>query len=503
VRNKREHCINATFHCVRDNCRYLQDLEARWPGSGLDRFHLFPGPTPALPELRTAGQDATICPYEITRTALAFQDVWIGDYNYVFAPRNRTLFSHQPGWDPARTWLIIDEAHNLAARVADAHSATLDGTVLRAVLAALNHQSASKPLIRAWETLTLLVAGVRACDALDLPTEEDLTAALDTVTETVATTPLDYAALGPELADALWQPTELAAWLGDHSLSRLLWSPTDGRVEFTCLDAAPVIGATLHEFDRVLLASATVGPAQAAADAWGLEELERVTALTPWRDSAYDVAVDVRVDTRYQHRDRHLPTTASTVAALAGATDAGVVVFFPSYRYAENAEASLLRDFPEIRVGLQPRLPDLAAQAEWVEQSLALADVLFLVLGSSFAEAIDMLGGRVSHAMVVGPALPEVNARQRAWQDELRRRGGDRETVFDRVYRQPGLQKVNQGLGRLVRAPGHRTRVLLHCQRFIDPAYARWLAPEYQLGVHIHNEVALEKWLTQPSGSCC
>ena len=72
-----------------------------------------------------------------------------------------------------------------------------------------------------------------------------------------------------------------------------------------------------------------------------------------------------------------------------------------------------------LRVAIQPRLKDLAAQAAWVEESLALADALFLVLGSSFAESIDLLGGRVTHAMVVGPALPEVNAVQRARLAEL------------------------------------------------------------------------------------
>ncbi len=501
VRNKREHCVNDVFHCTRETCRFIQDVESRWPASGLDRFHLFPQPTPEVAELRNAGRAASICPYEITRTALAFQDVWIGDFNYVFAPRNRSLFSQQPGWNPARTFLIVDEAHNLAGRVADVHSATLDERELRAVLAALDQTRAPKALLRLWESLTLLVVGTRATEAIDLPTEEDLASALSAVSEAVAENPLDYASLGPDLTEVLWRPAELAAWLGNHTLSRLVWAPTDARIEFTCLDAAPAIGATLREFGRVILASATIGPMTTAAQTWGLSNTppHPLAALTPWRDGAYDVAVDLRVDTRFHHRDRHGPTTAKTIARLSEASTQAVAVFFPSYRYAENIEQLLQADYPEVRVALQPRLPDLAAQAAWVEQSIALTDVLFLVLGSSFAEGIDLLGGKVSHAMVVGPALPEVNARQRAWHDELLRQDADREAAFDRVYRQPGLQKVNQGLGRLIRAPGQRTRVLLHCVRFIDPAYARWLAPEYQFGRHLPDDDALEDWLNHDS----
>lgn len=500
VRNKREHCVNHTFHCVREECQFIQDIEARWPESGLDRFHLFDNESRELEVLKQAGKSANICPYEVTRTALAFQDVWVGDYNYVFAPRNRSLFENQPGWNPARTMLIVDEAHNLPSRVADAHSHELDGNALRSVLAELDHQRVSSQLLRAWETLTLIVAGMRVTDGLDAIAEDDLAEALTHVSEHLAVTPLDYGALGPDLAETLWRPAELAAWLSDHSLTRLVWSPRDGEVHFTCLDAAPAIAATLRSFGQVVLASATVGPDQAVTTALGLDptELGRVDAITPWRDDAYDVAVDLRVDTRYQHRGQHYVDTARTVARLCAVADRSVAVFFPSYRYAQAISDALSQNEPGIRVALQPRMRELAAQAQWVEQSIALSDVLFLVLGSSFAEGIDLLGGRISHAMVVGPALPEVNARQRAWMAELERSADTRKQAFDLVYRVPGLQKVNQGLGRLVRAPGHKTRVLLHCQRFLDPAYARLLAPDYQFGTHIPDDEALASWLDTP-----
>ena len=497
VRNKAEHCVNHTFHCVRDSCRFINDLEARWPQSGLDKFHLWENQPRDLPTLRTAGRDAHICPYEITRTALAFQDVWIGDYNYVFAPRNRSLFENQPGWNPARTLLILDEAHNLPARVADAHSHVLTAAECRAVLAELDHHRAPSSLRRAWESLTLMLASQRVSEGLDLAAEDDLADILRRIADQLANTPIDTATLGPDLADTLWHTVELVDWLQSATLTRLLWSPRETEIHFTCLDAAPVIGGILRGFRSVVLASATIGPSAAFAASLGLDadELARVEALTPWRDDSYDVALDLRADTRYQQRQRTFPLTAATIVRLHAVADQAVVVFFPSYAYAEAIERQLERDGPALRVALQPRLPDLAAQAAWVEQSLALADVLFLVLGSSFAEGIDALGGRVSHAMVVGPALPEVNARQRARLAELERHRVSRDEAFDRVYRIPGLQKVNQGLGRLVRAPGQRTKVLLHCQRFVDPAYAKLLARDYQFGVHVTDETTLNAWL--------
>ncbi|MCF7761777.1 MAG: helicase, partial [Cephaloticoccus sp.] len=174
VRNKSEHCVNHTFHCVRDNCAYLDGIEARWPDSGLARFYRLENQARDLESLRTAGREAKICPYEITRASLAFNDVWIGDYNYVFAPANRSLFYFQPGYDPARTLLIIDEAHNLPSRVADAFSHRVQAAEARALLAELDHIQAPANLVRAWESYTLLLSALLPVDSLDRALEADL-----------------------------------------------------------------------------------------------------------------------------------------------------------------------------------------------------------------------------------------------------------------------------------------------------------------------------------------
>jgi DNA excision repair protein ERCC-2 len=543
VRNKAEHCINHTFHCVRDQCRFLADLEARWDKSGLARFYRREGDAPSLDLLRSAGRDAGLCPYEITRAALAFQDVWIGDYNYVFAPRNRGLFDHQPGWDPATTLLIVDEAHNLPPRVADAYSYHSDATTAMAVGSELHRTRPLAALVNAWDHWTHFLQHLRPSEALPADVEDDARHLLAEISRHVTQVPLDPATLGPQVMDALWQVPPLVDELEDERLPRLWWSPRDGELNITCLDAAAVIGETLRQFGGVMLASATLAPLDAFATACGLdapppeletapratspdrlgkltkratkqlfrqlsrgadllrveetkeaEQLHLVRARAPWRDGAYDVAFDARVDTSYQERERHRRTTAETILAVHRAATASIAVFFPSYAYADALARELEQLAPEHRISLQPRLADLAAQSAWVESSLHQADSLFLVLGSSFAEGIDLLGGRLSHAIVVGPALPEVNASQRARLAEFTRHGG-REAAVRRVYRVPGLQKVNQALGRLVRAPGHHAKVLLHCRRFTEPAFASLLAPEYQHGPTLTTNAQLYTWL--------
>ena len=528
VRNKSEHCVNAVFHCVRESCSYLDNLAQRWPTTGLARFYLDEHHARDLDTLRAAGRDARVCPYEITRAALAFNDVWIGDYNYVFAPANRSLFYNQPGFDPARTLLLLDEAHNLPSRVADAHSHVVRADDTRAVLAELDHLRSPAALVRAWESWTLLVGALQPVDLLDHALEADAADTLLKIADQLAVTPPDPSALGATLSAILWQAPQLAAWLADPALKKLLWTPRAGELHFTCIDAADTIGETLRTFGGAVFASATLTPTDAFTSAIGLSpslvsnlkspvsnspasvpmlsaQLSTLSsstspthlrAHTPWRDAAYDLAVDARVDTTFHHRSRHFATTAATIAALHASAASCVAVFFPSYAYADSIARLITAGFP-LRVAVQPKLRDLAAQAAWVDESLAFADALFLVLGSSFAESIDALGGRITHAMVVGPALPEVNALQRARLDEATRAGLTREQAFRRVYQIPGITRVNQALGRLVRAPGQRARVILHCKRFLEPSYASLLAPEYQLGANLLADSDLAAWLAR------
>jgi len=489
VRNKSEHCVNAVFQCVREACAYLDDAEKRWPASGLSRFYLLDDQPRDLASLRSAGIGARICPYEITRASLAFNEVWIGDYNYVFSPDSRGLFYERPGFDPARTLLLIDEAHNLPSRAADAHSHSFAADDARAVCDALRASGAHSKWVALWDDWAAFLLLRRKAGSL---TDEDRTGArsrVEALAEGAGAYPMDYADLGPHVSGIIWRIPSFASQLAAVELERLWWSPQDGVLSVTCLDAAPAIGAALRDFGGVVLATATPGPADPFAESCGTGPLKVIRAATPWRDRAYDVAVDLRVDTTFQQRQTYVPETARTVAALQASAGPGapVAVFFPSYAYAE----AVAREHGG--AVLQPRRSDLAAQSAWISGALERGDALFLVLGSGFAEGIDLLGGRVAHAMVVGPALPEVNPVQRARLAAFAPLG--RDGAFDRVYRIPGMVKVNQALGRLVRAPGQHAKVLLHCRRFAEPGYERLLAPEYQDGRRILEDEDLGAWL--------
>lgn len=495
VRNKSEHCIHTEFHCFPEVCPFLANLEQRWDENGLARLFAESGRRIDLEFVRDAGRRAGICPYEITRSILPHLDIWIGDYNYVFSPANRGLFFNQPGFDPAHTLLVVDEAHNLPARVRDAFSARVTFQAALDTMTQLEFLGVRPALLSAWERWLDFLSSLPACDELSPHAEEELRRMVARVCDQLAARPLDYPGLGPAITQQLTDMFAIRQLLESDQLERLLWSPENGRLHLSCIDAGPFIAETLRGFGQSILMSATLAPLETFRQNCRLDFTETAfhEAAAPWRKRACEVAVDLRVDTRFHARSTHYATTAATVAALVEKSPTPVVVFFASYRYAETIRQRLDDDFPWTKIAMQERGLDFRQQAEFVEESLLLSDALFLILGGSYAESIDLLGGRVACAMVVGPALPEVNAVQKA---RLKRLPDlRRDEAFQAVYQVPGMQRVSQAIGRLVRAPEHRAKILLHCQRFADKSYSHLLHPDHRPTTFLFSSDDLAAWL--------
>jgi Rad3-related DNA helicase len=499
LRSRREHAINSPAHACdeRGNCR--EDLEARWHAAAFDPPALFDDGTLSLEKSRRLGAQSGVCPYEITRAALPYAEVWICDYNYVFSPTHRSVLFNQPDFDPALTLLILDEAHNLPARAADARSHTFTAEDASFAADSLRHAGARPNLIHAADQLAEFLDPLRPADKLDLTATYSLADHLESLVAELRAAPAPDT-LPDAALDFLWSGADALNTLRDGSLDLLPWVPAKGTLRLSCLDAAPAIAAALREFGQAVLTSATFGPHETCLASLGLDaaNTQWISATAPWREGAYTVAVDARVDTRLRARASHYATTAETVRLFSAGQPRPIAVFFPSYDYAEAVRTYVTALDSGLRVAMQPRGADLAAQTAFLEESLLTAHAIFLVLGGSFAEGIDRLGGEVKRAMVVSPALPEpgpVNEARRAHlADTL---GAD--AAFRRVYLAPGLLKISQALGRLVRAPGQRARVLLHCRRFAEPATQELLAPEFRSSRILRTGLQFAEWLNQPA----
>lgn len=469
------------------------DIRRNWARAGIDAARLLDSGAD-LGMVRQLGRLARVPPWLISKAMAAEADVLICDYNYVFSPAQRPALELLPGWDESEHLLVVDEAHNLPERVAECLSLGVTAQAAVDAAHALGVARAPREWVDALHAWSSFLGRLPAADAVDPDDRMEAAAHADRFATLAAANPLDLDSLPDEAARVaaaapLWQPRLEALDSG-----WLLWSPQAGQLRLDCLSAARAIGERLGAQGRALLLSGTPGPRGALDADCGLEagSLHRVVAHAPWRHGAYRVAIDARVDTRFRSRDRHLPATADTLARLA-AEGGPVAAFFPSYRYAEAAAEKLRQQAPSVRVAMQPRGLRPDGMSRFLDQSLRPGSVLCLIVGGALGEGIDLLGGRIGSAVVVGPALPEVNALQEARRRMFEQAGA--EDPFGLAYIRPGMRKVNQALGRLVRSPGQSARVLLHCRRFAEESYRSALSPEYGDPEVLASDEDLAGWL--------
>lgn len=479
-----------------------QEMRRRWREAGLRLESFFSGATVTPAELRAVGEQQGMDPHALAQALLALADIWIGDYNYLFSPGSAGVFADVIGFDPAQSLLIVDEVHNLPSRVAGAWSQRFDATQWHLLATELSRLAWPADFVRSVSNFAALLDGLHPADSLDYAPDRELRLALQEIAEHILQRPLPWEEASEIALDLLWNVPAATAALANELISILSWAPARGVWASTCLDASAETGPRLLQFAEVLAMSATLQPLDDLSRKLGLPlagtaEACGTTAFVgadaPWREGAYRVAIDARVDTRFQRRRESLGTTARTVAEFAEGQPAPVVVFFSSYRYAEDVSRLIEWEAPHIRVALQPRGLSLPEQEPFLAESLLTAHALFLILGSSFSEGIDLLGGRIERAMVVGPALPELNAVQEAIRQAHRQSGAP--DPFRSTYQIPGMTRIHQALGRLVRAPGQRAEILLHGSRFAEPAYYDLLRPEFQTNVVLRSRGDWIAWL--------
>jgi len=498
MRNRNEHRIDSPKHSCKSERHCKEELDQHFQEAGIYPPELFVDGTFNLQSAKRIGSETGICPYNLTKACLPYAAVWIGDSNYLFAPSSRHVFMEAHGFIPEKTIVIIDEAHNLPSRNSDALSLSLTTTDLLFAIEELRQSGAKRRLLNSLNLLASEIETLPPGKALSADQIYRLYDLSEEAARQLESARFDYQATPDFALETIGLIPEMARRLGEHSSDWLHWSPSAGKLEARCLDASEWTTSCLKNFGSVLFMSATLNPIEHFYTDIGIQAKQASLAIghADWRDNAYQVAIDCRVDTRFRQRDKHYETTARAIASMIQASPGmPVAAFFPSYQYAENIHAYLSALDPSLRIALQERGLDLPAQEQFIDQALFTADTLFLILGSSYAEGIDKLGGRIESIIVISPALPEVNPIQQAKVNNCSTLS--HEAAFEQVYIIPAMRRIKQALGRIVRAPGHRARVLLHCKRFQEASYQIHFEDEYQASAIIRDTASFHKWLTE------
>jgi Rad3-related DNA helicase len=472
-------CEHPDKACHGESCPLARGFYDRLPQARGAALH-----TPLLDRasLRAIAVAHDICPYYLASEMARWCDVVIGDYNYYFDGSAMLYALAQANqW---RVSVLVDEAHNLVARARSMYSAQLDRSALRAAHAEAPREieKALKGVGRAWSELDR-AAGE---DYQFLPGVPDkLLSALLHATGAISDLLAEHpTALAPALQSFYFDAlafARLADSFGEHSVCDLTRSGV--RDTFVCIRnmvPAPFLKPRFALPHSTTLFSATLSPWHYYCDTLGLPAgCAWVDVDSPFRPSQLAVHVRRDISTRFQHRGASLEPIATLMAAQYQRTPGNYLAFFSSFDYLEQAAALFARRHPGIAVWRQERHMNEAERAAFIERFAPDGcGIGFAVLGGAFGEGIDLPGARLIGAFIATLGLPQVNPINEQLRQRMQMLFG---AGYDYAYLYPGLQKVVQAAGRVIRTEQDQGVLYLIDQRFGQRAIRELLPRWWQL----------------------
>jgi Rad3-related DNA helicase len=424
--------------------------------------------------LREIGLAHEVCPYYLGSEMARWSDVVVGDYNYWFdGGAMLYALALTNGW---RVSVLADEAHNLVSRARGMYSADLDRGLLRAARAVAS-PALHKPLDkvkRAWTEVSK-AAPLPYQLIAELPQKliNALQEASSAITEHLANFPVP---LEPALQDFYFEALafqRLAESFGEHSILDLTrenerMMGKDGQLSIRNVVPAPFLAPRFGFAHSTTLFSATLSPWHYFADLLGMPtDTAWVDVESPFVASQLQVAVAHGISTRYQHRAASLQPIAELMARQYAQAPGNYLAFFSSFDYLEQAADAFEKQHPDVPTWRQARRMSELERAAFLDRFVEGGrGIGFAVLGGAFSEGVDLPGERLIGAFVATLGLPQVNAVNEQLRQRMQAMFG---AGYDYTYLYPGLQKVVQAAGRVIRTEQDRGTVWLIDDRFARP----------------------------------
>lgn len=434
------------------------------------------------PRLREIALAHKVCPYYLGQEMAKWSDVVVGDYNHFYdgggALHGLTIDNQ---W---RVGVLVDEAHNLIERARAMYTAELDQAMFRR-LRSQAHPALKKPLDRlhrAWSVLTKEQTGAYRI-LIDIPGK--FASALQDVTDAVAEL-LEGASNGIDADllqfyfDALHFNGLLETFDSHSMIDMSVKGQPQGtrRIDSTlCIRnviPAPFLEPRFAAARTTVLFSATLTPQHFYADTLGLPvDTAWLDVDAPFQAEQLSVRLVRHLSTRFRQRSSSLEPLARLIGTEYEAHPGNYIAFFSSFDYLDQVAEVFAARYPQVPTRHQVRRMEESDKVAFLEQFTPDSrGIGFAVLGGSFAEAIDLPGTRLVGAFIATLGLPPFNPIN----EEMRRR---MEAAFgagyDYAYLFPGIRKVVQAAGRVIRTPLDRGSVHLIDDRFGRPEVVRLL----------------------------
>lgn len=502
IRAKQKMCAHDEMICHEDFCPYAAKYAEKMQKNGLvSRIDSdFPYFDPDV--VFELSKSEEVCPFEVSLELIEHTDVVVCDYNYIFDPWVG-LKAYQQDDDFGDCVLIIDEAHNLVDRGRGYYSPELHEELFDAI----ESQLASRPglWLDGWDDL---VAELRAhFHALAATLDEARGESQNGAPRQALCDPDKRLFLNQRLGwerliiryvtwkienriaeeedpliDFYFKLVKFTNVLADggeefaHLVER---TPAGVKLKIFCKDPARHLGKILDSAHAVIAISATLEPFDFYRQTLGFprDRSAEISLPSPFPRENRKIVILPEVDTTYKERSQHYAGIAGAIGDMADAADGNFLALFPSYAFLQEVSARL----PVSRKDIIVQRTDMT---DWERRNLLDAlraprgegTLVLAVSGGMYAEGIDYQGDMLSGVFVVGPALPSVSFEQellKQYYEEQYGRG------FEYAYLIPGMTRVIQSAGRVIRSETDIGVIALLCRRFTQPMYNRYFPADW------------------------
>ncbi|WP_339071591.1 ATP-dependent DNA helicase [Pseudomonas idahonensis] len=474
-------CEHLDKACHGESCPLAKGFYQRLPAARQAASQVPMLDRQALREVALAHQ---VCTYYLSQEMARWSDLVVADYNYYF-DFSALLF----GLAQANQWqvaVLVDEAHNLVERGRGMYSASLDQQTLASVRSTAPQalKSSLQRLNREWNALHKeQLAPYQAYDQLPTALLRALALCVAALGDYFNEQPqgLDVGLQG--LYFELLQFARVAElfdeqqFIFDISKRSLSARRSLSRLSLRNVVPAPLLGPRLTAARSTVLFSATLNPQHYYRDLLGLPQTTVwLDVESPFAAAQLDVHIVSRISTRYVHRQASLAPIVELLAQQFAARPGNYLAFFSSFDYLQQVAELLAREHPQIPLWLQSRGMDEASRLGFLQQFRAEGQGIgFAVLGGAFGEGIDLPGSKLIGAFVATLGLPQLNPLNEQMKQRMARLFG---SGYDYTYLYPGLQKVVQAAGRVIRSQADRGVLMLIDDRFAEPR-VRQLLPSW------------------------
>ncbi|UWF46701.1 ATP-dependent DNA helicase [Pseudomonas sp. N3-W] len=461
-------CEHPDKACHGESCPLAQGFYDRLPAARLAASELSLLNQSALRDVALAHD---VCPYYLSQEMARWADVVVADYNYYF-DFSALLF----GLAQANNWrvaVLVDEAHNLVERGRQMYSATLDQGTLN-VVRKTAPDALKKPLQRVnreWNALHDSQPG--AYQAYDKAPEK-LLQAVSSCSASIG----DYLNDHPQGLDSalqnfyfdMLQFSRVAELFDEQFLFDISKRDLERKRNLSQLCLRNVVPAgfirpRLTAARSTVLFSATLSPRNYYADLLGTPpQTVCIDVESPFHADQLQVHIVSQISTRFVHRQASLEPIVELIARQFTRKPGNYLAFFSSFDYLQQVAQLLTEKYPHITLWQQSRGMGEGPRQAFLDQFTASSQgVGFAVLGGAFGEGIDLPGARLIGAFIATLGLAQLNPVNEQMKHRMAAIFG---AGYDYTYLYPGIQKVVQAAGRVIRTQQDQGVVMLIDDRF-------------------------------------